>query len=634
MDAASWDGGVTSQPGLGSEGGSVTRVPSAPGSGLLSEHVGTAPPRPSESVFPRRRIRLLRQGKGALSWEPGATQSCRSMETNHEHPIPAVRPPASRAAALGSGRDSVPGSTGSSLLRKLLCFKAASPGRKVPPCHGEGAGHRPIATLSGGVAPLGEAPLRWRQRADSPSPGRRGLGATPAPGGARPRDSWGARPWQALQGLIAARTKRGVGPSRGQRLATEAARGAERDGGDAETQRGLGELTAPGCDDPGLALSGAEREGNAGPKGKRGGGGVVHGGLGAQEGEGTGPQSAPSLSLEEATDAELGSGWRSLVEEPAPDVGTAPPPGGAAAAEPAQGQEGARAPVTGLASQGERGQQEPAGPAVEMAAGNPGWGHHEGAGARGSSTASRAVGGRPVACAQGDAPKQRQEQGTTMLAPSTDAAEPRVTPSQGEPNGHGNRPPPGVSRARKAGSPAPNLPPAGVSGNDALAPLTEQGAGHHDAAGGSDSPRAYPLEQPALGRASLPPAGSAWCHGEQDQPEPPASLAPAPAQVGAMDQAEAAGGSGVAQAPGTDGACQPSEGAPPYPPSARVRLACPGGSVGALEEQGKRLLYAAAAEIVTAAIDAAARQVARKQRVTSWAGSKGSTEVMGGLHCA
>lgn len=119
----------------------------------------------------------------------------------------------------------------------------------------------------------------------------------------------------------------------------------------------------------------------------------------------------------------------------------------------------------------------------------------------------------------------------------------------------------------------------------------------------------------------------------QDRPAPPTSLALAPTQVGAMDQAEGVGGSGMAYATGKGGMCQPSEGACLCSPAASLQRAGPGGSPRDAEEQ-KRLLYAAAAEIVAADIDAAGRQVARKQRMISWAGSEGSPVDMEGLRCS
>ncbi|TFJ98653.1 proto-oncogene vav [Platysternon megacephalum] len=576
MDVGSQGGGTASQPSPTCDGGSVTPVPPAPGSGLPSEPGGK---RPADQAFLRQKIRMLRKGKGASGWEPGTARSRLCLEANHESPIQAVRHPGGRAGALGSRQNSVPGSAGSSLLRKLLCFKAASPGQKgweVPPCQGPGEGtrHRPLATLSRSVEPFGESPLRWRQRADAPSPGGTG---------SRPWGSWAARPWRALRGLIAARAKRGAGPGGVQMPATEAAQGAERDGGDAGTQGDPGERVVPTSDAPipeaggcSAASVGTEVERNAGARGETGGWGVLHGGLGAQGGEGPGPLPAPS-----------------------------------------QGEEGQR----------------------ESAAGNPGWRSPEGVGDGGASPARQGVGGRPAACVNGNTPEQQLEQGARTLAPgtlasagsSTDAAKPPVTPTQGELSGHRGRPPAPAwaeSSSSREGSSAPHPPPAGHPGHDTLTPL---GARNRDA---PCALQADPLEQPAAGHASPAPTSSARCHGAQDRPAPPTSLALAPTQAGAMDRAEAAGGSGMAHAAGKGGVCQPSEGACLCSPGARAQRASPGGSAGDPEEQDKRMLYAAAAEIVAAAIDAAGRQVARKHRATGWAGSEGSPADTEGLQCS
>ncbi|XP_062818497.1 uncharacterized protein LOC134293782 [Anolis carolinensis] len=111
--------------------------------------------------------------------EEVASKSRLCVEAAHESPIPAVRKPSQREGLLG--RDPSEGSPGakpaSSLLRKLLCLKDTSSRPKKPtqgsgasPIYGGNIRCGPVAALSRTADPQGESPLRWKPRSETQHP--------------------------------------------------------------------------------------------------------------------------------------------------------------------------------------------------------------------------------------------------------------------------------------------------------------------------------------------------------------------------------------------------------------------------------------------------------------------------------
>lgn len=137
------------------------------------------------------------------------------METTHESPIQAVRKPTQREALrLNSEEDSAREKTGLSLLRKLWCLKATKP--KKPPLGSEASPLQrarcgPVTALSRTADPHGESPLRWKPRAERQSPEEAGSLSEPEKAETvhQLEASWLAKPWRTFRTKMAARAKKG-----------------------------------------------------------------------------------------------------------------------------------------------------------------------------------------------------------------------------------------------------------------------------------------------------------------------------------------------------------------------------------------------------------------------------------------
>lgn len=142
------------------------------------------------------------------------------MEDTHESPIQAFRKPAlrGRPLALDSDDDSTEGKVGPSLLRKLLCLKAKSSklhkhhwGLGASPLSKAGAGCGPVAALSRTADPHGESPLRWKPRAEMQSPPETSSVTEPEKTGcvSSPGASCATKPWKSFRALMSSRAKKG-----------------------------------------------------------------------------------------------------------------------------------------------------------------------------------------------------------------------------------------------------------------------------------------------------------------------------------------------------------------------------------------------------------------------------------------
>ncbi|CAI5780642.1 Hypothetical predicted protein [Podarcis lilfordi] len=133
------------------------------------------------------------------------------MEATHESPIQAVWKPATREDARGpdSDEESVRGKTGTSLLRKLLCLKTPS-GPEAAPAQRARVQCGPVAALSRTADPHGESPLKWKPRAKAPIPAEASsIAETVA---ADPVDRlvgwWATKPWRAFRAMLRSRAKK------------------------------------------------------------------------------------------------------------------------------------------------------------------------------------------------------------------------------------------------------------------------------------------------------------------------------------------------------------------------------------------------------------------------------------------
>nr|XP_020642798.1 dapper homolog 3-like [Pogona vitticeps] len=189
------------------------RAPSAAKEGRKNNAQGKpAPARlsPSGKGFFQRKCPLwLRRRRAAHSPEgQAAARSRLCMEAAHESPIQAVRKPS--PGGWPSAEAPAGGETGPSLLRKLLCLKAASSRLKRPPPRGPeasllyGASPRcgPVAALSRAADPQGESPLRWRPATEPQAPSA----AAPQQGGPGRRRRM--KPWQMFREAVASRAKK------------------------------------------------------------------------------------------------------------------------------------------------------------------------------------------------------------------------------------------------------------------------------------------------------------------------------------------------------------------------------------------------------------------------------------------
>ncbi|XP_067318054.1 uncharacterized protein [Anolis sagrei] len=147
--------------------------------------------------------------------EEVASKSRLCMEAAHESPIPAVRKPTQREGVLG--RDPIEGSPGakpaSSLLRKLLCLKDTSKkptqGLGASPIYGGNIRCGPVAALSRTADPQGESPLRWKPRSETQNPVEvisNNMETTDTT--TKAETSWITKPWRTFRAAITSRVQR------------------------------------------------------------------------------------------------------------------------------------------------------------------------------------------------------------------------------------------------------------------------------------------------------------------------------------------------------------------------------------------------------------------------------------------
>ncbi|XP_053257676.1 uncharacterized protein LOC128420171 [Podarcis raffonei] len=201
---------------LPSLGGEVSRKSlisrPSPGAGGSVSKPEAGEPYPSERAFFKRRCPFWLKRKGAANPPQVAPKSRLCMEATHESPIQAVRKPATREDTPGpdSDEESVRGKTGTSLLRKLLCLKKTPTGPPASPAQKARVRCGPVAVLSRTADPHGESPLKWKPRAKAPSPAEPSSIVETA--AADPVDRlvgwWVMKPWRAFRAMLRSRAKK------------------------------------------------------------------------------------------------------------------------------------------------------------------------------------------------------------------------------------------------------------------------------------------------------------------------------------------------------------------------------------------------------------------------------------------
>nr|XP_028597648.1 uncharacterized protein LOC114603082 [Podarcis muralis]XP_028597649.1 uncharacterized protein LOC114603082 [Podarcis muralis] len=199
-------------PSLGGEASrkSLISRPSPGGGGSVSKPEA-GEQYPSGRAFFKGRCPFWLKRKGAANPPQVAPKSRLCMEATHESPIQAVRKPATREDAQGpdSDEESVRGKTGTSLLRKLLCLKTPS-GPEASPAQRARVRCGPVAALSRTADPHGESPLKWKPRAKAPIPAEASSIAETA--AADPVDRlvgwWVTKPWRAFRAMLRSRAKK------------------------------------------------------------------------------------------------------------------------------------------------------------------------------------------------------------------------------------------------------------------------------------------------------------------------------------------------------------------------------------------------------------------------------------------
>ncbi|XP_034975529.2 uncharacterized protein LOC118087207 [Zootoca vivipara] len=205
---------------LPSLGGEVSRKSlisrPSPGAGGSTRKPEAGEEYPSGRAFFKGRCPFWPKRKGAAHPPQGQVtpKSRLCMEATHESPIQAVRKPATReyAQGLDSDEESVGGKTGCSLLRKLLCLKKTPTGPEASPAQMARARCGPVAALSRTADPEGESPLRWQSRAMAQSPAEASSIAEAAAAVADPVDRlvgwWVMKPWRAFRAMLRSRAKK------------------------------------------------------------------------------------------------------------------------------------------------------------------------------------------------------------------------------------------------------------------------------------------------------------------------------------------------------------------------------------------------------------------------------------------
>ncbi|XP_033014712.1 uncharacterized protein LOC117052097 [Lacerta agilis] len=168
---------------------------------------------PSGRAFFKGRCPFWMKRKGAANPPQGQVtpKSRLCMEATHESPIQAVRKPATRedARGLDSDEESVRGGNGTSLLRNLLCLKKTPGGPEASPAQRARVRCGPVAALSRTADPQGESPLRWKPGAKAQSPAEASsIAETDVADTVDRFVGWWAKPWRAFRAMLRCRAKK------------------------------------------------------------------------------------------------------------------------------------------------------------------------------------------------------------------------------------------------------------------------------------------------------------------------------------------------------------------------------------------------------------------------------------------